>query len=100
MSRYTLEDLIEAQISPEDIRKAGLYARTFSSDAKWTVFEFYDAPEEIRKVCCFNGGDEDWLVITEKEPEYFPRWLEKTDSCDSPDVYVFQNAIVYVGSHA
>ncbi len=100
MSKYTIKDLLASGIAQGDIEKAKEICNIWIDVAKWNVFEFYDAPEEIRKVCCLNGGDEDWLIITEKEPSWFPRWLEKTDSCDDPDEYLLGNAVVYVGSHA
>lgn len=64
------------------------------------VIPFDDVPEPVRKVFNWNGGDEDWLVVTRKEPEYLPPWIERLDSCHEPDVYVLDNLVVYVGSHA
>lgn len=66
----------------------------------FVVLPWKSTPEAIRNVCCFNGGDEDWVVITRREPEYYPSWLERTDSCHEPDCYVFDGVVIYVGSHA
>jgi hypothetical protein len=64
----------------------------------YIVWKFHEAPEELRKICNFNGGDEDWLVITEKEPEFLPFWIENI----SPDfdTYDLNGLVIYVGSHS
>lgn len=105
MSKYTIKDLIEHGIEQsiiDDAREILLVIQGHvENENQAVVFPFYEAPKALRKACCLNGGDEDWLVITWKEPTpWLPRWIEKTDSCENPDVYLFGNAIVYVGSHA
>lgn len=68
----------------------------------YVVIEFYAAPDHIRSLLKFNGGDEDWLIVTHKQHLQYglPYWLLKTDSCEEPDEYVFDDFIIYVGSHA
>jgi hypothetical protein len=66
----------------------------------FVVIPFYDAPQPLREAFNWNGGDEDWLVVTRKEPEYFPNWLERTAGDNDLDVYVLDGCLVYVGSHA
>jgi len=72
--------------------------------AGFSVFRFDDAPPFLQKFCCFNGGDEDWLVICHKntlDKEYgLLRWIEVMDSCDDPDEYEIGDYLVFVGSHS
>jgi hypothetical protein len=70
-------------------------------DNSFVVLPFCDVPKDIRDVFHFNGGDEDWFVITRKEPSIWTlTWLTCTDSCEQPDVYLLDGVIVYVGTHA
>lgn len=75
-------------------------AQDLSARAPFVVFPFSEAPEAIRNVCNYNGGDEDWLVIARKEPDYLPNWLERMSPDDDLDTYVFDGVVVYVGSHS
>ena len=104
MARYTKSDLIESQIDPALIDRAEAVLLSIKNkrenEYQVVVFSFYKAPKCLQKVCCFNGGDEDWMIILWQEFEWTPRWIEKTDSCEDPDIYIFGNAIIYIGSHA
>lgn len=65
------------------------------------VWSFYDAPYYLRKLCCWNGGDEDWLVLTDKQfPDFPPMWIEQLDTCQEPDIYSLDGVTIYVGSHS
>ena len=65
--------------------------------------DFYRFASIFRDAFCFNGGDEDWLVVVKKsnnnEP-WEPNWLNHTDTCLEPDTYDLGDHVVYVGSHA
>ena len=103
MSKYTIEKLLDCYAEQEQIAEAISTINSILPEKSYcVVFRFCEAPEILRKVCCLNGGDEDWLIVTnfKEEPEWLPRWIAKTDSCESPDVYLFGNSIVYVGSHS
>lgn len=86
--------------SPAMVYWAEEVAKDLSVHAPFLVFPFEEAPEAIRQVCNYNGGDEDWLVIARKEPDYLPNWLERMSPDDDLDTYVFDNVVVYVGSHS
>jgi hypothetical protein len=58
------------------------------------------APKYARAIFNWNGGDEDWMVITRSEPEFLPSWLERMDAGDDPDVYILDGVVAYVASHA
>lgn len=64
------------------------------------VWEFHKAPQLLQKLCNWNGGDEDWMVLMEEEPKYLPGWIERLDSDSNPDVYLLNGAVIYVGSHS
>lgn len=103
MSKYYLNDLRKA-IDPALIEEAEfILDKIFlqlENESQIVVFPFYEAPKELKKICCFNGGDEDWMVITFKQiTPWVPRWIDKTDSCETPDVYTLGNITIYVGSH-
>jgi hypothetical protein len=107
MSRYTINDLkvhgIDQSLITEAIETIMIIQAQFTQPYYCVVFRFHEAPEALLKVCCLNGGDEDWLVVMagqEEEPDWLPRWISHMDSCDDPDVYIISNSIVYVGSHA
>jgi len=107
-NRYTIKDMMSYGISESTIADAqelllviqGYAEASVEGGHTCIVYPFYEAPLAIRKACCLNGGDEDWMAILWREPEIMPRWIEKMDSCEDPDVYIFGNAIVYIGSHA
>jgi len=67
---------------------------------QWVVWAWEDAPNAVRKLCNWNGGDEDWVAVRRQEPEYLPNWVERLDTCHDPDVYVLNGVVVYVGNHA
>lgn len=77
--------------------KHAKYFLTFEN--QYTVFDWEDCPLAIRQMCTFNGGDEDWVTIREKEPEVMPFWLEKT-GCFEVDIYRLNGVVIYVGSHS
>lgn len=66
------------------------------------VIAFYDLPVYVRSVFNFNGGDEDWFVLSkENNPDnWIPEWISRTDSCQEPDEYDMGSYYVWVGSHA
>lgn len=100
MARYIREELLQDKIVTEEtMRHAEDIGSVYLQSGMYAVFEWEYAPLFLRQVCCLNGGDEDWLVICKEEPNWFPRWLEKTDSGEEPDVYILKHMIVYVGSH-
>lgn len=100
MARYTKESLLESGIDAETVKAAEFCGLMCEPGPSFIVWAWRDAPEELRKLCCLNGGDEDWLVLTEKEPAYVPSWVEHLDTCVDPDVYVLDRVVLYVGSHA
>lgn len=67
------------------------------------VWEFYDAPKELRDLSR-SGGDEDWLV--EIPPKFtenmYIRWLDHIDSCYEPEIHDHPTKIgwkVAIGTH-
>lgn len=64
----------------------------------YLVWKFHEAPKELQRICNWNGGDEDWLVITEKEPEFLPSWIDNMSA--DVDTYVLNGLVIYVGSHS
>jgi len=69
---------------------------------EFRVFEFYKAPKVLREFCNYNGGDEDWLTVchTEDYNNLFSSWLDRTDSCQEPDIYELKKYTIVIGSHA
>jgi hypothetical protein len=103
MSKYTREECLQTgHVTEEEICVAERDAKSFVTGPMFVVFRWDLAPESIRKLCCYNGGDEDWMIIVKSsdDPEWIPNWLEHTDSCYEPDVYVLDGVVIYVGSHA
>jgi hypothetical protein len=100
MTTYNISDLDETLLT--DAYSILDHLKTLLNEPNsYIVFKFYSAPEVLRKLCNTNGGDEDWLIITWKEPDlYDSLWLEKTDSCSNPDKYLIGEYIIYVGSHS
>lgn len=113
------EDMLE-RFSEDDVRVAeveGLrllklvavsdcdaHARSFDVHI---LFRFDRLPKVIRKVCDFNGGDEDWAVLSlneacdQSDPLFISDipGLWDRDTGD-PDVYVFGSICVFVLSHS
>lgn len=97
--RYTREDILKnGHVTELEVFRVEA-SNIYTEEGQYIVYEWSKAPSNLRNVCVFNGGDEDWMIVTKKEPEYFPLWLERTDSCSDPDVYIFANIVVYVGTH-
>lgn len=69
------------------------------------VWEFHDAPEELRKLST-NGGDEDWLVLIpaslkEKILQYgTPSWIERMGACDVDQHDLENGDVVFIGAHS
>jgi len=87
-------------IIEKDLETIENYAKSLVKDSEFVVFEWDNAPEMLRNLCCYNGGDEDWMVLVRKEPEYLPAWIWRMDSLEDPDTYVLNGIVIYVGSHA
>lgn len=103
MAKYTRDECIQSgPLTEAEVRAAEGDAKSYASGPAFTVFRWDLAPETLRRLCCYNGGDEDWMVIVRKsdDPEWTPSWLEHTDSCYEPDIYVLDEVVIYVGSHA
>lgn len=104
---YTREDVLKnGHCTERDVVKVENLARSclehgllIGADA-YLVLRFENVPEVFRKVCCFNGGDEDWMVLSKEKTEWTPNWLEHTDSCYEPDVYSLDGLVIYVGTHS
>lgn len=95
-------DMLLEKNSEDTLRDCEFEAQKYLSQAfpRFTIFRFADALPSLKKLCCWNGGDEDWMVIAKEEPTYVPPWLDAIDvSCD-PDVYVLNGVVIYVGSHS
>ena len=102
MCKKILRAELEVYVSHE-IEDAELYCKDLLSKIPhgYIVFPWDKAPKEITELCNYNGGDEDWVIITEKEEtDWLPNWIEHTDSCWEPDIYYLDGFIIYVGSHA
>ncbi len=104
MTTYHWEDICNLHQNDNLVREAINFIKGegyLSSLTQFHVFRFENAPEILKHLCCFNGGDEDWMVVCPKEPEYFPHWIEAMDSCHEPDIYRLENGvIIYVGNHS
>jgi len=107
MGTYTRAELVEAHGEALVIGAEATHAVMSRSivPTQYHVYSFYDAPKSIRDVCSFNGGDEDWLVVSSLDDKTddghdLPYWIYAMDSCRDPDVYEFNEFTVYVGSHA
>ena len=64
------------------------------------VWAFGDAPDAYREMSN-NGGDEDWIALLPPNFEWTPFWLEKLDTCMSPQEYLIADGYkIIIGSHA
>lgn len=100
--KYTRAQLLE-QFPEPFVHMAEATGRSWlghNGESPFVVWPFHGAPDDLRTLCSYNGGDEDWLVVTEKEPDYLPVWIESLDTCHEPDVYILNNLVIYVGSHS
>lgn len=99
MAKYTRADLLKTR-SEEEIRRVENWLKTFSGSADYIVFEWGGEylPKFVMDMFPFNGGDEDWLVVTENKTAW-TRWIDSIDTCNSPDEYDLDGVYVYVGTH-
>lgn len=103
MAHYTKEFLRDE--NPEQL-EAAVEAIAPMLERPWgqfNVWRFHEAPGGLRQLCSFNGGDEDWLVLTTAEElsDWMPSWIERMDSCLDPDIYELGLGFVaIVGSHS
>jgi hypothetical protein len=103
MGTYEREEVVETfGLKAVEDAEQWLLATLQRSSADYLVYEFYsrEFPAEVKKVLGFNGGDEDWAVLTFRQDTYTPFWIERMDSCSEPDEYQFGDIKVYVGCHA
>lgn len=101
--RITREELLtstEYRKAPSDhfVMDVERRLRSDLPKGQWFVWSWEDAPEDLRKICNWNGGDEDWVAVCLSEPEYLPRWVENL-GVEEPDTYLLNGIVVYVGSH-
>jgi hypothetical protein len=84
--------------------KLSLLRAYMQGQCDFHVWEFHNAPKEITDIFNYNGGDEDWLVLTRSAmlESWTPSWIERMDSCDEPDKYIINGTdiVVFVGSHS
>lgn len=100
-SKYTRADLLE--IRPEaEIKRVESWLKTFAESADYTVFDWGGEflPQFVMDMFPFNGGDEDWLVVTRMDSDCIPFWINHLDTCYTPDEYHLDGVYVYVGTHA
>ena len=93
------------QLPPDLVKPAERLCKRLlkQTGAQYLVWYFYKAPGVLQDLCCYNGGDEDWMVVASQEkciPYQYPSWLDYTDSCYEPDEYQLDGVTIYVGSHA
>lgn len=65
-----------------------------------TIYKWWDAPFWMRKLSN-NGGDEDWVAVSEKQLDYREQevYLPRSNILDG--YYVEdENLWVYIGAHA
>ena len=106
MGSYSRLDIIDADyIKQSDIDLVDSYFENLLHvlpNKSYLVLMWKDISDEIKSVFCFNGGDEDWLVISNYHSNdgWIPFWLEQTSSSHDPDEYNMGSYTVWVGSHA
>lgn len=88
-------------LTKEEISFFSTFVKTLDNNLFY-VWPWYEASSELTDRLDENGGDEDWLIIVKKElkDKYYPFWLDKTDSCDEPNVYEIDDFYIFVGKHA
>jgi hypothetical protein len=98
---YSLDKTYKLNLTEDQLTVLRAYTQ---GQCQFHVWRFYDAPEELREIFNYNGGDEDWLVITRSDmlDLWTPNWIEMMDSCNDPDKYIINNTdiVVFVGSHS
>lgn len=100
----------DGHASQDVVDTLGLWALELSKIGNkgkmFRVWEFEDAPEELRRLSS-NGGDEDWIVEIPPSAQLssygLPQWIERTDACCEPQLWdhpTRQGWKVAIGSHA
>lgn len=70
-------------------------------ETAYIVFPWWDVPVEIRQVCCFNGGDEDWIIISKKFADKpYPYWIDRLGVCGTDMYELFDDYTITVASHS
>lgn len=71
-----------------------------SEDGSIRVWEFCDAPKQLRDLT-INGGDEDYLAFV-PQGEDVPLWISGNTSfgCCSIHYFAIEGGVVAIGSHA
>ena len=103
MREITKEDLLSefGQDAVEDCEQ--WISDHFLVGIDYAVIVFKDAHSSLKNIFCFNGGDEDWIVLTKKQNidlSDVPSWIVKMDGKLDPHAYILDNYIVFVGSHS
>lgn len=101
METFYITDIMKATDLSADVIRFILEPYTKLETNSFLVYPWEHAPKEVRNLCPFNGGDEDWMVITNNtELEYLPSWLENMGCVGAPDKYMVGLVCIYVCSHA
>ena len=60
-------------------------ARELAQHCSYAVFRWEEAPKLLQELCS-QGGDEDWLVVTETpDPAHLiPPWVDRLDATPDP----------------
>jgi len=73
--------------------------RILNNNKCYVMFSWDETPRLIKELCNFNGGDEDFVLLTKNDD--MPSWLERiTDGQLEPDVYMLDDVTILVGSHS
>lgn len=65
---------------------------------KIEVYDYYDAPKKYQ--VSTNGGDEDWVIVAEKEDEYTAEQIaDALVACDK-DRHEIGGKVVFITCHA
>lgn len=74
------------------------------NNVQFLVYNFYDAPELLRKFARFEGGDEDFLIVCRQTDVIvsegyvnLPIWMSQR--YDDADIYQVEDFRIIVGSH-
>jgi hypothetical protein len=85
---------------------SGQYALREHQESHVKIFEFKNAPQELKLLSC-NGGDEDWIAILPNDfnDGFRPFWLEEGTSfgCCCVDEYEhpnYPNCKILIGCHS